>query len=91
MPFLFYPTFNFPGPSPGMLDYHIYPWFERFPFLKEKRNVDILENCPGLRGWFERMAQNPVVMATAFPAEAHIQVYEMRNSGKYPGNHLLVE
>ena len=74
-----------------MLDYHIYPWFERFPFLKEKRNVDILENCPLLRGWFGRMAQNPVAMATAFSAEVHIQVYEMRLAGKEHEDYVLVE
>ena len=65
-----------------MLDYHIYPWFERFPYLKEKRNVDILENCPLLREWFQRMAQHPVVMATAFDAETHMEVYDLYIAGK---------
>ena len=65
-----------------MLDYHIYPWFERFPYVKEKRNVDILENCPGLREWFQRMAQHPVVMTTAFDAETHSEVFDLYVAGK---------
>ena len=72
----------FSGASPGMLDYHIFPWFERFPFLKEKRDCNILENCPKLRQWFESMAQDAGVKTTMFDTETHLKFYDMYIAGE---------
>uniref|UniRef100_A0A671NSM2 Glutathione-dependent dehydroascorbate reductase n=1 Tax=Sinocyclocheilus anshuiensis TaxID=1608454 RepID=A0A671NSM2_9TELE len=60
-------TKYFGGNSITMIDYLIWPWFER----AEMMGVNCLANTPELRKWIECMFEDPVVKATMFSTEDH--------------------
>uniref|UniRef100_A0A671NKJ8 Glutathione-dependent dehydroascorbate reductase n=1 Tax=Sinocyclocheilus anshuiensis TaxID=1608454 RepID=A0A671NKJ8_9TELE len=61
-------TKYFGGNSITMIDYLIWPWFERAEMMGVKH---CLANTPELRKWIECMFEDPVVKATMFSTEDH--------------------
>ncbi|XP_016149708.1 glutathione S-transferase omega-1-like isoform X2 [Sinocyclocheilus grahami] len=61
-------TKYFGGDSITMIDYLIWPWFERAEMMGVKH---CLANTPELRKWIECMFEDPVVKATMFNTEDH--------------------
>jgi len=53
----------FGGNEPSMLDYHIWPFFERMPAVSKLRGVDLLpaDKFPKLSKWVETVKQLPAV------------------------------
>ena len=63
-----------------MLDFHLYPWFERIP--TNESTTRLLDNFPRLQEWASRMSHVPAVQAVAHDIETHRQFYEASKSGK---------
>ncbi|XP_016392148.1 glutathione S-transferase omega-1-like [Sinocyclocheilus rhinocerous] len=61
-------TKYFGGDSITMIDYLIWPWFERAEMMGVKH---CLANTPELKKWIECMFEDPVVKATMFNTEDH--------------------
>ncbi|CAF1565883.1 unnamed protein product, partial [Adineta steineri] len=60
----------FGGSKPAMIDYMLWPWFERFPFLSDGNfefNSD--GNFPKLAAWVNGMEANEAVQKVKVPAE----------------------
>jgi glutathione S-transferase len=56
----------FRGDKAGMVDYMIFPWFERLPLLKEIHGSALTfpeDKLPTLAAWFRRMETDPAVIA----------------------------
>ncbi|KAM4033019.1 glutathione S-transferase omega-1-like isoform 2-T2 [Anomaloglossus baeobatrachus] len=51
----------FGGEAVSMIDYMIWPWFERFIFFDV---VEFLEKTPRVNAWYKRMLQDPAVKKT---------------------------
>ncbi|XP_075204655.1 glutathione S-transferase omega-1-like isoform X2 [Anomaloglossus baeobatrachus] len=51
----------FGGESVSMIDYMIWPWFERFTLFDA---LEFLEKTPLVNAWYERMLQDPAVKET---------------------------
>ncbi|XP_075072291.1 glutathione S-transferase omega-1-like [Mixophyes fleayi] len=58
----------FSGKSVSMIDYMIYPWFERFNAFDVK---EYLEKTPHISAWYNLMLQDPAVKETYFEPEVH--------------------
>ena len=58
-----------------MVDYHIWPWYERVPALEQITGVDFLpkERFPKLNRWMEAMLKEPAVQESWLPTSLHIQ------------------
>ncbi|XP_029962610.1 glutathione S-transferase omega-1-like [Salarias fasciatus] len=69
----------FGGDSITMIDYMIWPWFERLEVFDVKQCVD---SAPELKKWIERMLEDPAVKATAHSLENHKIFYESYVAGK---------
>ncbi|XP_067393277.1 glutathione S-transferase omega-1 [Emydura macquarii macquarii] len=54
-------TVFYGGDSVSMIDYMIWPWFERLEFFQFH---DCLQHSPKLRRWVEAMKEDPAVQAT---------------------------
>ncbi|KAK2896730.1 hypothetical protein QQF64_005725 [Cirrhinus molitorella] len=61
-------TKYFGGDSITMIDYLMWPWFERAEMMGVKH---CLANTPALSKWVEHMFEDPVVKATMFSTEVH--------------------
>jgi len=63
----------FGGNEPSMLDYHIWPFFERMPSVKKLRGIDMLpaDKFPKLSKWVENMLQLPAVKAVYHETDRH--------------------
>ena len=63
------------GDEPGMLDFHMYPWFERMPAIKLLSDYDILPepDFSALVKWKGRMESLPCVRNTMLPLEWHME------------------
>ncbi|KAJ7325176.1 hypothetical protein JRQ81_018196 [Phrynocephalus forsythii] len=69
----------FGGNSVSMIDYMIWPWFERMESFKL---LDCLEQTPALKRWVEDMKQDPAVQATITDAQiykGYLELY-LKNS-----------
>lgn len=71
------------GDKPSMLDFHIWPWYERMSPFKEM-GIDMLpeEKFPNMNKWVSRMLEIPAVKETMFDAKAHMHYYMTYSSGK---------
>jgi glutathione S-transferase len=73
----------FGGSKPAMIDYMIWPWFERIPSLKEAGfvlNADGKQ--PKLAAWVKAMQENDAVKKTKVPEEIQKKFYESYRQGK---------
>ncbi|XP_055026460.1 glutathione S-transferase omega-1 [Misgurnus anguillicaudatus] len=72
-------TKYFGGNSVTMIDYLIWPWFERIEMMGLNH---CLEATPELRKWIELMFENPSVKATMFSSEVHRVFFDSYMEGK---------
>ncbi|XP_042624251.1 glutathione S-transferase omega-1-like [Cyprinus carpio] len=79
-------TKYFGGDSITMIDYLIWPWFERAEMMGVKH---CLANTPELRKWIECMLEDPVVKATMFSTEDHKVFFNSYMDGKPNYDHGL--
>ena len=73
----------FGGSSPGMVDYMLWPWFERLPLLSEagfEFNAD--GKLPKLAAWIKSMEGNEVVQKVKVPTELSKKFMEGYKNGK---------
>ncbi|EDV96329.1 pyrimidodiazepine synthase [Drosophila grimshawi] len=74
----------FGGEQIGMVDYMIWPWFERFPALKlvlpEKYELD-KDRYAKLLEWIELVAQDEAIKQTALASEMHAKFIATRQEG----------
>ena len=59
-----------------MVDYHLWPWFERLAAKPE-----LLAPYPKLKGWVSEMQKLPAVQATCFSPELHLKFIESYLNG----------
>ncbi|KAA0717955.1 Glutathione S-transferase omega-1 [Triplophysa tibetana] len=79
-------TKYFGGDSLTMIDYFIWPWFERIEMMGLKHCLD---HTPELKLWIERMYENPSVKATMFSNEDHKVFFDSYMEGKPKFDHGL--
>ncbi|KAI2657817.1 Glutathione S-transferase omega-1 [Labeo rohita] len=79
-------TKYFGGDSITMIDYLIWPWFERAEIMGVKH---CLANTPELRKWIERMYEDPAVKATMFSSEDHKVFFDSFMAGNPNYDHGL--
>ena len=60
-----------------MVDYHIWPWYERIPALEEITGLEFIpkDRFPKLNRWMEAMLRNPAVQDSWLPKELHIDFF----------------
>ena len=58
-----------------MVDYHMWPWFERLPALQELTGEVMVDPklFPKLQRWMEAMLKAPAVRESWLPASLHMQ------------------
>ncbi len=68
------------GDRLGLVDVHVYPWFERFPVIRYLSKLAGHEydplpvaSFPNLTAWAERMEALPEVKETMLPREWHME------------------
>ncbi|XP_052007644.1 glutathione S-transferase omega-1 [Xyrauchen texanus] len=66
------------GNSITMIDYMMWPWFERMEMLDLKH---CLENTPELKKWTECMLEDPSVKATMFSTDTYKAFYKTYMDG----------
>lgn len=85
----------FGGNSVCMVDYMIWPWFERLPVTASmsETGVDILpdDKFPNINSWMKRMLELEPVKETMFDAESHLEFYKSYAMGKPNYNYGLKE
>jgi len=67
------------GESPKMLDYHIWPWFERIEMVERlDSGVDILpkDKFPKLNSWVVHMKEYPAVRASMVGTAQLVKFFE---------------
>jgi len=64
------------GAQVSLLDFALYPFFERQPAWAHYRGIGLTDDCPSLRGWLAAMAERPSVQAIANPPEYYIERYQ---------------
>ncbi|XP_062927501.1 glutathione S-transferase omega-1-like [Mobula hypostoma] len=67
-------TLFFGGDNVTMVDYMLWPWFER---LEAFSLSEFLDRTPALRNWTQAMMEDPAVKATANDAAAHRGFYKL--------------
>ncbi|XP_003964006.1 glutathione S-transferase omega-1 isoform X1 [Takifugu rubripes] len=72
-------TKYFGGDSVTMIDYMMWPWFERLEVFGLK---SCLDNTPELAKWTERMREDPAVKATSYSLDTHKAFYKTYADGK---------
>ncbi|KAH8406890.1 hypothetical protein KR222_010378, partial [Zaprionus bogoriensis] len=78
-------TRYFGGQQIGMVDYMLWPWFERFPSLKyttAKRYELDAKRYAQLLQWRQLMAQDDAVRATALDEQLHAKFQQSKTLGK---------
>lgn len=60
-----------------MVDFHIWPWFERMPVMKELSGADMLPAArfPKLTQWTRKMLQVPAVQKTYLESKFHREFF----------------
>uniref|UniRef100_A0A6J0T7Z8 Glutathione S-transferase omega n=1 Tax=Pogona vitticeps TaxID=103695 RepID=A0A6J0T7Z8_9SAUR len=69
----------FGGNSVSMIDYLIWPWFERMEIFQ---TIDCLEHTPAIKRWVEDMKRDPAVQATITDSQTfkgYLELY-LKNS-----------
>jgi glutathione S-transferase len=66
------------GDEAGMLDYMIWPWFERLPTMYTLS----ADTYPNLTDWFNRMQHEPAVKETLISKENHLKFYHGYRTGQ---------
>ncbi|XP_067909304.1 glutathione S-transferase omega-1-like [Heterodontus francisci] len=66
------------GDSVTMIDYLLWPWFERLEALLLSK---FLDQTPTLKRWMQEMQKDPAVKATAADIEAYRGFYELYAQG----------
>ncbi|XP_070771912.1 glutathione S-transferase omega-1-like [Enoplosus armatus] len=69
----------FGGDSITMIDYMMWPWFERLEIFELKH---CLEGTPELKKWTERMLEDPAVKATMHSMDTYKAFYKTYVEGK---------
>ncbi|XP_006630819.1 glutathione S-transferase omega-1 [Lepisosteus oculatus] len=69
----------FGGDAVSMIDYMIWPWFERIEILSLKHCLD---SSPELTSWTERMMEDPAVKAASTDTETCRGFYKTYTEGK---------
>ena len=64
------------GAEPTLLDFALYPFFERQPAWAHYRGLGLPEDCLGLGGWLAAMARRASVKAIANTPEYYIERYQ---------------
>ncbi|XP_075204652.1 glutathione S-transferase omega-1-like isoform X1 [Anomaloglossus baeobatrachus] len=64
----------FGGESVSMIDYMIWPWFERFIIFDV---LEFLEKTPLINAWFELMLQDPAVKETFTEPDVHVTIVKL--------------
>ncbi|KAM9727706.1 glutathione S-transferase omega-1-like [Menidia menidia] len=72
-------TKYFGGDSVTMIDYMMWPFFERMEILEMKNP---LEDAPELKKWVERMLEDPAVKATMHSGDTYRAFYKTIADGK---------
>jgi len=64
----------FGGDAPSMVDFHLWPFFERFPVAEHFASVQLLPTSqfPKLNAWVVAMHEVPAVQATRTSLKTHI-------------------
>ncbi|CAL1577551.1 unnamed protein product [Knipowitschia caucasica] len=63
----------FGGDSITMIDYMMWPWFER---LETNELKDLLESTPELKKWCGRMQEDPAVKASSYSTDTYKAFYK---------------
>ncbi len=63
------------GGDVTLVDFALYPHFERFCVLEHYRDIEIPEECGALREWMAAVAERSCVIKTGHDADYHIQSY----------------
>lgn len=74
----------FGGDKPGMVDYMIWPWFERYDMKKYLLGDEYefeKERFPKLADWIGLMKDDPAVKVTYLDGETHAKFLRSRHSG----------
>ncbi|XP_069000683.1 glutathione S-transferase omega-1-like [Embiotoca jacksoni] len=69
----------FGGDSITMIDYMMWPFFERLEIFELRHYLD---NTPELKKWAERMSEDPAVRATMHSVDTHKAFYKTYVDGK---------
>ncbi|XP_036815531.1 glutathione S-transferase omega-1 isoform X1 [Oncorhynchus mykiss] len=69
----------FGGNAITMIDYMMWPWFERLEIFELKHCLD---GTPELKKWTEHMSEDQTVKATMFPTETYKAFYKTYADGK---------
>ncbi|XP_035652652.1 glutathione S-transferase omega-1-like [Oncorhynchus keta] len=69
----------FGGNAITMIDYMMWPWFERLEIFELKHCLD---GTPELKKWTEHMSEDQTVKATMFPTETYKAFYKTYVDGK---------
>jgi glutathione S-transferase len=64
------------GAEASLLDFALYPFFERLPAWAHYRGLGIPDDCVHLRRWLAVMAERPSVRAIANTPEYYIERYQ---------------
>jgi len=88
-------SFYFSGLEIGMLDYMLWPWFERFPIIKmfypnEINHSEVEKRRQNLNAWVEKMKKDPAVREIYIPPEIHFKYSESSRNGN-PNYDILYE
>ncbi|XP_034105045.1 pyrimidodiazepine synthase isoform X1 [Drosophila albomicans] len=78
-------TRYFGGEQIGIVDYMIWPWFERFPSLKynTEQGYELdAKRFQNLLKWRELLAQDETVKATATDVQLHVKFQQSKLQGK---------
>lgn len=76
---------HFNGNEPGLVDYMIWPWFERFESLKPLAKNTLDETrFEKLNQWILRMLELPAVKETASNPEHMVEFYKVSLTNKEP-------
>jgi glutathione S-transferase len=65
----------FLGATPSLVDFTLFPWFERWPALQELRQVSIPKELTRLARWIDAVAALPSAKSQANPASFYIERY----------------
>lgn len=78
-----FPFFMCAGDQLAMIDFMLWPWFERFSLISQKvPTLTLSDNSnPKLYAWIKVMMQQPAVKETYFDPETHSKFYQLYLEG----------
>ncbi len=64
------------GPSPGLVEFSLFPWFERLTALRRVRGAALVpELSLGVARWVDAVAATPAAVACASPPDFYVERY----------------